>query len=104
MGHFDFLDMNFFTRADIFPGSIGTFRYRFQRPNRPGAIGLPDSSSTLQAWVYENTSFELAQDIETETFPWTEEGIAAMKAWLEDRLSARGSETYRIPYPPKSAE
>lgn len=98
MDHFDFLNMNFFTRAAIFPGSVGTFRYRFQR------TGWTDGTGTLQAWVYENTSFELAQDVETETFPWTDEGIAALKAWLEDRLAARGSEPYRIPYPPKAAE
>ena len=98
MGHFDFLNMGFFTRAAIFPGSVGTFRYRFQR------TGWVDGKGTLQAWVYENTSFELAQDIETEAFPWTEEGIEALKVWLEDRLAARGTQPYRIPYPAKPAE
>ena len=59
---FDFLNMNFFTKASVYPGSIGTFRYRFQRT---GWIG----DGSIQAWVYENTSFELAQNVETETFP-----------------------------------
>ena len=89
---FDFLDMNFFTRASVFPGSIGTFRYRFQRT---GWIG----NGSIQAWVYENTSFELAQSIETESFNWTEDGIEALKNWLEQKLGERGSEPYRIPYP-----
>ena len=90
--HFGFLNMNFFTRAAIFPGSVGTFRYRFQRT---GWIG----DGSIQAWVYENTSFELAQDIETETFPWTEEGVEAIKTWLGQKLEQRGWEPYRIPFP-----
>ena len=96
--HFDFLNMNFFTRASVFPGSIGTFRYRFQRT---GWLNKPDS--TIQAWVYENTSFELAQDIETAVFDWTEEGIESLKQWLEEKLAQRGSEPYRIPYPAPKA-
>ena len=93
---FDFLDMNFFTRASVFPGSVGTFRYRFQRSGWLGKDG-----SAIQVWVYENTSFELAKDIETETFPWTEEGVEKIKAWLRQKLQERGSEPYFIPYPAK---
>lgn len=93
-GHFDFLDMNFFTKASVYPGSIGTFRYRFQRTGWMG-------DGSIQLWVYENTSFELAQDVETETFPWTEEGVEQIRAWLEQKLAERGTEPYRIPYPPK---
>ena len=97
---FDFLDMHFFTRAAVYPGSVGTFRYRFQRT---GWLDKPES--TIQAWVYENISFELAQDVETETFPWTEEGIEALKNWLEEKLKQRGWEPYRIPFPaPPAAE
>jgi hypothetical protein len=92
--HFEFLDMNFFTRASVFPGSLGTFRYRFKRT---GWLNKPESE--IQVWVYENTSFELAQQIETESFGWTEDGIAALKVWLEQKLKERGSEPYRIPYP-----
>ena len=97
--HFDFLDMNFFTRASVFPGSVGTFRYRFQRT---GWLNKPES--TIQAWVYENTSFELAQNVETATFDWTEEGIVALKQWLEEKLAERGTEPYRIPYPAPKAQ
>ena len=96
-GHFDFLDLQFFTRAAVFPGSVGTFRYRFQRT---GWFNKPES--TIQAWVYENTSFELAKDIETETFLWTEDGVEELKSWLEQKLAERGSEPYRIPYGAKS--
>ena len=51
MGHFDHLNVAFFTKAAIYPGSIGTFRYRFQRE------GWTDGKGTLTVWVYENTSF-----------------------------------------------
>ena len=98
--HFDFLDMQFFTRASVYPGSIGTFRYRFQRTG-----WLNKEESTIQAWVYENVCFEQAQNVETETFPWTEEGVEALKSWLEEKLEQRGSEPYRIPFPaPTAAE
>ncbi len=92
-GAFDFLTMEFFTRAAVFPGSLGTFRYRFRRTGWMG-------EGEIQAWVYENVCFELAKDAETETFPWTEEGVAALKSWLLQKLAERGTEPYRIPYPP----
>jgi len=92
---FDFLTLDFFTRASVFPGSLGTFRYRFQRSGWMG-------NGQLQVWVYENISFELAKDVETETFPWTEEGVRALRDWLQGKLEERGTETYRIPYPPKA--
>lgn len=97
--YFEFLDMNFFTRASVFPGSLGTFRYRFQRTG-----WLNKADSTIQVWVYENTSFELAQEIETEVFPWTEDGVEQIKAWLEQKLKERGTEPYRIPYPAKKKD
>ena len=98
MGHFDHLNVAFFTKAAIYPGSIGTFRYRFQRE------GWTDGKGTLTVWVYENTSFELAEDVESQTFPWTEEGVEQVKAWLEEKLAERGSQPYSIPYPAPKAE
>ena len=97
---FDFLNLQFFTRAAVYPGSVGTFRYRFQRNG-----WLDKEDSTIQAWVYENICFEKAEDVETETFPWTEEGVEALKNWLEEKLEQRGWEPYRIPLPaPPAAE
>ena len=75
-----------------------TFRYRFQRE------GWTDGKGTLTVWVYENTSFELAKDVESQTFPWTEEGVEQVKAWLEEKLAERGSQPYSIPYPAPKAE
>ena len=86
---FGFLNANFLKRPEIYPGSIGTFRYRFQRS---GKIG----DGQVQAWVYENICFEKARHIETETFPWTEEGAAELRAWLNGKLRERGSGPYRI--------
>ena len=98
MGHFDHLNVAFFTKAAIYPGSIGTFRYRFQRE------GWTDGKGVLTVWVYENTSFELAKDVESQTFPWTEEGVEQVKVWLEQKLEERGSQPYFIPYPVPRAE
>ena len=89
---FSFLNSGFFTKAEVYPGRLGTFRYRFKRE---GWIG----SGRIQAWVYENTCFELAEHIETETFEWTEEGVEALRSWLDRKLSERGTEPYRIPVP-----
>ena len=86
---FGFLDANFLRRSAIYPGSIGTFRYRFQQTGKVG-------DGTVQAWVYENVCFEKAQQVETETFPWTEEGVAALRAWMNQKLAERGSQPYRI--------
>ena len=91
-GAFEQLTLDFFTRAATFPGSLGTFRYRFQRTGWMG-------DGEIQAWVYENVCFELAEHIETETFDWTEEGVEALRSWLDRKLSERGTEPYRIPIP-----
>ena len=58
----------------------------------------------LTVWVYENTSFELAKNVESQTFPWTEEGVEQIKVWLEQKLEERGSQPYFIPYPAPRAE
>ena len=86
---FAFLNANFLKRSEIYPGSIGTFRYRFQRTGKVG-------DGTVQAWVYENVCFEKARHVETETFPWTEEGVTDLRAWLNQKLQERGSAPYRI--------
>ena len=86
---FAFLTLDFLKRSEIYPGSLGTFRYRFQRTGKV-------NDGTVQAWVYENICFEKAQQIETETVPWTEEGMASLRAWRNEKLREWGSEPYRI--------
>ena len=87
--HFSFLTLHFLQKAEVYPGSLGTFRYRLKREGKAG-------SGSIQAWVYENICFEKARDIETETFPWTEEGIAFLRDWLETKLAQRGTQPYGI--------
>lgn len=70
----------------------------------PGRAGRGSPDSTIQVWVYENVSFELAQNVETQTFPWTEEGVEQIKDWLNEKLAQRGTEPYRIPYPAPKAK
>ena len=78
-GAFSFLTFHFLQKAEVYPGSIGTFRYRLQRTGKAG-------DGQIQGWVYENVCFELAQDVETVTVPWTEEGVDSLRTWLEERL------------------
>ena len=40
---FAFLTLNFLKKSEIFPGSLGTFRYRFQRMGKV-------NDGTVQAW------------------------------------------------------
>ena len=47
---FAFLTLNFLKKSEIFPGSLGTFRYRFQRTGKV-------NDGSIQAWVYENICF-----------------------------------------------
>ncbi len=91
---FDFLSVSFFTKAKVYPGSVGTFRYRFERFSWPGK-----EDAHIQVWVYENICFEQAQQVETETFPWTPDGVRALRAWLETKVRERGAEPYRVPFP-----
>ena len=93
---FSFLNSGFFTKAEVYPGSLGTFRYRFKRE---GWIG----SGRIQAWVYENTCFELAEHIETETFDWTEEGVEASLPQCAASPAAEGCPVFTIPLEEKKA-
>lgn len=86
---FAFITLTIPKRAPVFPGSVGTFRYRLARDGKAG-------EGTIQASVYENICFEKAQHIETETFPWTEAGMAQIRAWLGQKLRERGTEPFSI--------
>lgn len=76
------LTMNFFQKAEIFPGSLGKFRFRCKRTGKMG-------QGSLEVWVYEDICFELAQHIESAVFSWTEEGVADLRIWLNERYEAR---------------
>ena len=86
---FAFLTLTVPKRAPVFPGSVGTFRYRLVRSGR-------ENDGTIEASVYENICFEKAQNIETQTFPWSEDGMAQIRAWLAEKLRERGAQPFTI--------
>ena len=86
---FAFLTLTVPKRAPVFPGSVGTFRYRLVRSGR-------EYDGTIEASVYENICFEKAQNIETQTFPWSEDGMAQIRAWLAEKLRERGTQPFTI--------
>lgn len=86
---FAFLTLTVPKRAPVFPGSVGTFRYRLVRSGK-------ENEGTIEASVYENICFEKAQNIETQTFPWSEDGMAQIRAWLAEKLRERGVQPFTI--------
>lgn len=86
---FAFLTLTIPKRAPVFPGSVGTFRYRLVRSGK-------ENEGTIEASVYENICFEKAQNIETQTFPWSEDGMAQIRAWLAEKLRERGAQPFTI--------
>ena len=51
------------------------FRYRFEH--------LPDRQ--IKASTYSRLCYEKATDVEEQIFPWTEEGVEAMKHWYQQQ-------------------
>lgn len=86
---FAFLTLTVPKRAPVFPGSVGTFRYRLVRSGK-------ENEGTIEASVYENICFEKAQNIETQIFPWSEDGMAQIRAWLAEKLRERGAQPFTI--------
>ena len=86
---FAFLTLTVPKRAPVFPGSVGTFRYRLVRSGK-------ENEGTIEASVYENICFEKAQNIEMQTFPWSEDGMAQIRAWLAEKLRERGAQPFTI--------
>lgn len=77
-----------FAMNNIFTGSFGMFRFRAE-PNviksTPKEVDFEQSTIHVEFWhglyCYEKSEME-----GEETFPMTEEGRAAMKAWLESHI------------------
>lgn len=77
-----------FAMDNIFTGSCGLFRFRAV-PNivkkNPKEVDLEASSITAEFWhgpfCYEKSQMEGSQ-----TFPMSEDGRSAMKAWLEENI------------------
>ena len=77
-----------FANNNIFTGSCGAMRFRIV-PSivmaTPKEVDMEASSMTAELWhgekCYELSEMELSQ-----TFPMSEEGRQAMKAWLEENV------------------
>lgn len=77
-----------FAMNNIFTGSCGLFRFRAVPQVvmlTPKEVNFDESNIFVEYWhglfCYEKSEME-----GSETFPMTEEGRLAMKAWLEERI------------------
>ena len=80
--------LHYFAMNNIFTGSCGAFRFRAEPTVvmlTPKEVNFPESSITAEYWhgpfCYEKSTMEGKQ-----VFPMSEEGKAAMKAWLEEHI------------------
>ena len=75
-----------FSNNNIFTGSCGEMRFRIA-PNivmaTPKEVDLAASSIFAEIWRGEKC-YDLSEIEQSQTFPMSEEGRRAMKAWLEE--------------------
>ena len=82
------LDKRWFHRAFVYSGSVTElkkgidFRYRFAQDTSD------KEAPKITAATYSARCYELADDVEEESFPWTDEGVEALKAWVQARYDA----------------
>ena len=74
---FEQLNERWFLRAFNYTGSIGEFRYRYL---------MEKDRSAIHTAVYTRFCFEVATDVCERSFPWTEEGVEQLKAWMQSAL------------------
>jgi hypothetical protein len=74
------LTVQWFKRAFIYTGSIGDFRYRFATDT-----DSQTGEKVIHASVYTALCFEKARDVQTQTFPWDEGGVEALKVWVDSK-------------------
>ena len=78
------LTNQWFMRAFNYTGSIGEFRYRYL---------MEKDHSTIHTAVYSRFCYQAATDVVERDFPWTDEGVEALKAWMQqayDTFTATG--------------
>ena len=51
------------------------FRYRFEHA----------ADNMLKAATYSKLCYECADDVEEQSFPWTDEGVEALKTWYQSQ-------------------
>ena len=82
---FEQMDPRWFHRAFVYTGSVTDrekgldFRYRYEQAEQE------DGTAVLKVQTYSTLCYEKAGDVEEQTFPWTEEGVEALKAWYQSQ-------------------
>lgn len=82
---FEQMDPRWFHRAFVYTGSVTDreksldFRYRYEQ------VEQEDGTAVLKAQTYSSLCYEKAGDVEERTFPWTDEGVEALKAWYQSQ-------------------
>ena len=71
---FDYLTPRWLGRAHIYHGELDAMRYRFR---------MDAKEKTVEASAYTKVCFEAADDVETQMFSWDEEGVAALRDWMQ---------------------
>ena len=74
---FSQLTNQWFMRAFNYTGSIGEFRYRYL---------MEKDHSTIHTAVYTHFCYEVATDVVERDFPWDDEGVEQLKAWMQHAL------------------
>ena len=80
-----------FAMDNMFTGSCGNFRFRIvptvvMSEENPKEVDMENSSIFAEFW-HGPFCYEKSQMEGESTFPMSEEGRAAMKAWLEEHIS-----------------
>ena len=74
--NFSQLTPRWFKRAFVYTGNIDDFRYRFE---------MDKDNGLLHTAVYTVYCFEVAKDVQQQDFPWDDQGVEQLKAWLQER-------------------
>ena len=73
------LTPHWFYRAYVYTGSIGDFRYRFDRDA---------DANMLHTAVYSRLCYEVADDVQKRDFSWDDAGVEELKSWLQRQYEA----------------
>ena len=79
-----------FAMNNVFTGSCGELRFKIvpnpvKNPNNKKEVDFENSSITAEYW-HGPYCYEMSEKEGKETFPMSEEGRQAMKAWLESKI------------------
>lgn len=78
--YFEQMYLRWFDRAHFYAGSITdrdtkhVFCFRYEQSG---------DEKELKVSTYSNVCYEKANDVEEQSFPWTEEGVEQLKQWYQ---------------------